>query len=84
MKPDFDNVDIRATQEFPYDGNVTSDVNPSEMFIGSELEFNAMTKYFYADLTLPKKRLSSAELRTTPTAFIASSGRANRRYLRGG
>ena len=62
MKPDFDNVDIRATQEFPYDGNVTSDVNPSEMFIGSELEFNAMTKYFYADLTLPKKRLSSAEM----------------------
>jgi|EndMetStandDraft_8_1072994.scaffolds.fasta_scaffold343637_2 hypothetical protein len=62
MKPDFDNVDIRATQEFPYDGNVTSDVNPSEMFIGSELEFNAMTKYFYADLTLPKKRLSNAEM----------------------
>jgi hypothetical protein len=64
MKPDFNNVDIRTTQEFPYDGDsyVTSDVNPSEMFIGSELEFNAMTKYFYADLTLPKKRLSNTEM----------------------
>jgi len=27
-KPDFSTVDIRATQEFPYDGNVTSDVTP--------------------------------------------------------
>ncbi len=63
-KPDFNNVDIRASQEFPYDrySHVTSDVNPSEMFIGSELEFNAMTKYFYTDRTLPKKRLSDAEM----------------------
>ena len=63
-KPDFDNVDIRATQQFPYDGSgyVTSDVSPSEMFVGSELEFNAMTKYFYTDRTLPKKRLSGAEM----------------------
>lgn len=32
------------------------------MFIGSELEFNKMTKYFYVDRTLPKKRLSDAEM----------------------
>ena len=44
--------------------HVTSDVNPSEMFIGRELEFNAMTKYFYTDLTLPKKRLSNSEMIT--------------------
>ena len=64
IKPNFNNVDIRATQEFPYDGSgyVTSDLNPSEMFAGSELEFNAMTKYFYTDRTLPKKRLSNAEM----------------------
>jgi hypothetical protein len=63
-KPDFNNVDIRATQEFPYERytHVTSDVTPSEMFIGSELEFNPMTKYFYTDRTLPKKRLSGAEM----------------------
>jgi len=32
------------------------------MFIGDELEFNSMTKYFYTDRTLPKKRLSDAEM----------------------
>jgi hypothetical protein len=61
-KPDFNNVDIRATQELTYEGYVASDLNPSEMFMGSELEFNAMTKYFYTDRTLPKKRLSDAEM----------------------
>jgi hypothetical protein len=64
ITPDFNTVDVRTTQEFPYDSYsyVTSDLNPSEMFIGSELEFNAMTKYFYTDRTLPKKRLSEAEM----------------------
>jgi hypothetical protein len=61
-KPDFNNVDIRATQERSYEGHVTSDLNPTEMFIGGELEFNAMTKYFYTDRTLPKKRLSDTEM----------------------
>jgi hypothetical protein len=32
------------------------------MFIGRELEFNPMTKYFHTDRTLPKKRLSEAEM----------------------
>ena len=62
VKPDFSNADIRTTQEFPYHGHVTSDVTPSEMFDGSELEFNAATKYFYVDRALPKKRLSGAEM----------------------
>jgi hypothetical protein len=63
-KPDFNNVDVRTTQELLYDkyDHVTSDLNPTEMFIGSELEFNAMTKYFYTDRTLPKKRLSDSEM----------------------
>lgn len=61
-RPDFNNVDIRTTQERPYEGHVTSDLNPTEMFIGSELEFNAMTKYFYTNRTLPKKRLSDTEM----------------------
>ncbi|MEI9407306.1 hypothetical protein [Mesorhizobium salmacidum] len=60
--PDFNNVDVRSTQELTYEGHVTSDLNPTEMFIGSELEFNAMTKYFYTDRTLPKKRLSNSEM----------------------
>ncbi|RUZ71727.1 hypothetical protein EN943_32810 [Mesorhizobium sp. M7A.F.Ca.US.006.01.1.1] len=61
-KPDFNNVDIRATQELTYEGYVTSDLNPTEMFLGRELEFNVMTKYFYTDRTLPKKRLSGPEM----------------------
>jgi hypothetical protein len=65
LTPDFAHVDIRATQEcaqyarWPY---VTSDVTPGFMFVGSELEFNAMTKYFYTDRDLPKKKLTDEEM----------------------
>ncbi|MHB8286226.1 MAG: hypothetical protein ACYDD1_16335 [Caulobacteraceae bacterium] len=64
IKPDFNTVDVRATQELVYDkfDYVTSNLNPTEMFIGKELEFNAATKYFYRERTLPKKRLSEAEM----------------------
>lgn len=41
---------------------MTSDLNPSDMFRGHDVEFNAMTKYFYVDRTTPKKRLSEAEM----------------------
>jgi hypothetical protein len=52
-KPDFNTVDVRATQERIYDkyDYVTSDLNP-----------RAMTKYFYLDRSLPKKKLSEAEM----------------------
>lgn len=64
IKPDFANVDIRATQDllysrYPY---VASDLNPYEVFIGSDLEFNSATKYFYTDRTVPKKRLTEDEM----------------------
>jgi hypothetical protein len=64
VKPDFKNVDIRSTQDTqhfqrPY---VTSDLNPGVVFVGSELEFNSMTKYFYLDRSLPKKKLTEAEM----------------------
>lgn len=64
IKPDFATVDVRTSQEFPYkdDRWVTSDLNPHEMFIASELEFNAMTKYFYQDRSLPKHRLSEEDM----------------------
>lgn len=63
-KPEFDTVDVRATQTFPYDPHpyVTSDLNPDVVFIGPELEFNAMTKYFYTDRTVPKKKLTEEEM----------------------
>ena len=64
IKPDFDTVDVRRTQQLIYDNDtyVTSDLNPNEMFLGRELEFNAMTKYFYVDRTLPKAKLSEAQM----------------------
>lgn len=63
-KPDFASVDVRTTQVFPYDKweYVTSDVTPGVMFRSSDLEFNAMTKYFYVDRSLPKKRLTEKEM----------------------
>jgi hypothetical protein len=64
IKPDFNNVDVRASRETSYDKNqyVTSDLNPGIVFLGAELEFNPMTKYFYTDRSLPKKKLTEAEM----------------------
>lgn len=63
-KPAFDTVDVRTTQETPYDkfAYVCSDTNPRMVFVGRELEFNSMTKYFYKDRTVPKKKLTEAEM----------------------
>jgi hypothetical protein len=63
-KPDFNNVDIRTTQDASYGQHeyVTSDLNPGIVFMGSEVEFNPNTKYFYTDYSLPKKKLSDAEM----------------------
>lgn len=61
-KPNFNTVDIRATQDLQYGLHpyVTSDLNPGVVFIGSEIEFNPATKYFYTDRTLPKQKLTEA------------------------
>lgn len=64
-KPNFSVVDVRATQDTtPYAKitYVTSDLNPGYVFLGSQLEFNSMTKYFYTDYSLPKKKLTEAEM----------------------
>jgi hypothetical protein len=63
-RPDFKTVDIRATQDLNYAKNqyVTSDLNPGVVFLGTELEFNSKTKYFYTDRSLPKKKLTEAEM----------------------
>jgi hypothetical protein len=64
VKPDFNRVDIRNTQQFPYEQYeyVTSDPNPNIVYSGPELEFNPMTKYFYTDRTTPKKKLNESEM----------------------
>jgi len=63
-KPDFNRVDVRNTQKFPYDRNeyVTSDLNPKVVYVGPELEFNPMTKYFYTNWSAPKKKLNESEM----------------------
>ena len=63
-RPDFKTVDIRTTQDLHYAEKqyVTSDLNPGVVFLGKELEFNSKTKYFYTDRSLPKKKLSEAEM----------------------
>lgn len=63
-KPDFNRVDVRNTQEFPYDRNeyVTSAQDPKVVYVGPELEFNPMTKYFYTNRAVPKKKLNESEM----------------------
>lgn len=65
-KPDFNTVDIRKTQDLHYgkDKNVyiICAQNPGLAFLGTDLEFNSMTKYFYVDRSLPKKKLTEAEM----------------------
>jgi hypothetical protein len=64
VKPDFNTVDVRNTQETIYDQHdyITSDLNPGVVFIGRQCEFNARTKYFYLDRSVPKKKLTQAEM----------------------
>ncbi len=63
--PDFSNVDIRKTQEtaqyskYEY---VSSNLSPDVAFAGSDIEFNSMTKLFYVDRSVPKKRLTEEEM----------------------
>jgi len=64
IKPDFKTVDVRATQDLNYGKNefVTSDITPGLAWLGSQLEFNSMTKYFYTDYNVPKKKLTQEEM----------------------
>ena len=64
IKPDFNTVDVRKSQELPYASHqyVSSDLNPLAMFLGRDLEFNAMTKLFYTNRSLPKHKLKEAEM----------------------
>jgi len=64
IKPNFNTVDVRQSQDLAYAKSqyVTSDLNPGVVFRGQDLEFNAMTKYFYLNRSLPKRRLTEAEM----------------------
>jgi len=63
--PDFNTVDIRKTQEtkqYEDIAYITSNLNPGVAFRGADVEFNSMTKIFYLDRSLPKKRLTGEEM----------------------
>lgn len=65
IKPDFDTVDVRKTQDFSNYQKftyVTSKLNPGVVFLTRDIEFNSMTKYFYTDRSVPKKKLSEKEM----------------------
>jgi hypothetical protein len=64
ITPDFNRVDVRKTQESPYAAHpwVSSDITPTMMWHGSDLEFNSMTKLFYTNRDMPKKKLTDAEM----------------------
>ena len=63
--PNFGTCDVRKTQEtaqydkFEY---VAGPDHPDVAFAARDIEFNSMTKFFYVDRTLPKKRLTEAEM----------------------
>jgi hypothetical protein len=65
ITPDFANVDVRKTQEtknyedYPY---ASSNFTPDRAFVASDIEFNSMTKFFYQDRSLPKKKLTEDEM----------------------
>ncbi len=64
-RPNFNTVDVRRTRETPYDSHgyiLWRDGPPDVMWDGKQLEFNSMTKYFYADHKLPKKKLTEQEM----------------------
>jgi hypothetical protein len=63
--PDFDNVDVRKTQDlsnYSRHEYVSSNMTRTVAYPGGELEFNSMTKFFYTDRSVPKKRLTEAEM----------------------
>ncbi len=64
LKPDFVKVDVRKTQETPYDGEdfVCLKSRPELVWAGRDLEFNPMLKFFYVDRSVPKKKLTNDEM----------------------
>jgi hypothetical protein len=63
-RPNFSTVDVRLTQDGMFDAEpfITWEGNTDKMWVGKDTEFNAMTKYFYLDRSLPKKKLSEDEM----------------------
>jgi hypothetical protein len=63
-KPDFNSVDVKTTRRQDYDQFefVCLKSNPSVVWVGKTLEFNPSTRYFYEDLSVPKKKLTDDDM----------------------
>jgi hypothetical protein len=63
-KPDFNTVEIQKTQDLSYGKSeyVALESDKNFLYPGKQLEFNPMTKYFYIDRSVPKKKLSESEM----------------------
>lgn len=63
-RPNFNLVDVRQTRETPYDSHefITWAGHEDLVWVGSQCEFNSMTKFFYLDRSLPKKKLTESEM----------------------
>ncbi len=69
--PDYAQVDVRATQQNNYDGKgyLATATDPGVVYLGDELEFNPVLNYYYVDRTLPKKKLTPAEMEQINALF---------------
>jgi hypothetical protein len=62
--PNFIDIHIERSQE-PYGSQyewVTSNLTPGLVFRSADCEYNAATKFFYMDRTVPKKKLTQPEM----------------------
>jgi hypothetical protein len=64
MTPDYKNADVTKTQDLNYAHStyVSSTINPGTVWLGRDLEFNSQLKFFYTDRSVPKKKLTLAEM----------------------
>jgi hypothetical protein len=62
--PNYATVDVSKTRESPYIEYpyVGTNLHPDMVFAGRDLEFNSQTKLYYTDRSLPKRKLSRAEM----------------------
>jgi hypothetical protein len=66
LTPDFAHVDIRTSQEYAdymkHEYVTSNQLHPGIAYRADQVEFNANTKLFYQDRSVPKKRLDEAEM----------------------
>lgn len=69
--PDFAAADVRVTQQKNYDGKgyLATGADPGTVYLGDELEFNPVLSYYYADRTVPRKKLKPEEMEEINSLF---------------